>query len=268
MVAKQVRYISTGGRPHQRPSGPPAIEKVIDRYIERTAPARTHHNLRTRFRVFTSWLAEHHPEVINLAQLTRTQLEEFLTWVATGYRNYRTGQPVSVSTQVHTISVLNVFLRKTLAWGWDDVPARPLLSHLDMPKQVKTVPRYLPAPELDAIVEAIRALTHPYQRAACLIARWVGPRRSEIRRLELDCLDAYPRRTSTTADPGGQNLHRTHRSSPSRGRGRAAGMHRADPFTSPAAAHRRGHRQADLLRVPAARPRQRRRNLGTAASDH
>ncbi|GAA3742146.1 hypothetical protein GCM10022225_27170 [Plantactinospora mayteni] len=192
VVAKQVRYISTGGRPHQRPSGPPAIEKVIDRYIERTAPARTHNNLRSRFRVFTSWLTEHHPEVTNLAQLTRTQLEEFLTWVATGYRNYRTGQPVSVSTQVHTISALNVFLRKTLAWGWDDVPDRPLLSHLDMPKQVKTVPRYLPAPELDAIVEAIHALADPYQRAACLIARWVGPRRSEIRRLELDCLDAYP----------------------------------------------------------------------------
>lgn len=192
VVAKQVRYISTGGRPHQRPSGPPAIQKVIDRYIERTAPARTHNNLRTRFRVFTSWLTEHHPEVTNLAELTRTQLEEFLTWVATGYRNYRTGQPVSVSTQVHTISGLNVFLRKTLAWGWDDVPDRPLLSHLDMPKQVKTVPRYLPGPELDAIVEAIRALSDPYQRAACLIARWVGPRRSEIRRLELDCLDAYP----------------------------------------------------------------------------
>jgi hypothetical protein len=42
------------------------------------------------------------------------------------------------------------------------------------------------------MVEGIRALTDPYQRAASLIARWVGPRRNEIRRLELDCLDAYP----------------------------------------------------------------------------
>jgi integrase len=119
-------------------------------------------------------------------------LEEFLTWVATGYRNYRTGEPVSVSTQVHTISVPNVFLRGTLAWGWTDVPDRPLLSHLDVPKQVKTMPRYLSRPELDAVVEGIRALTNPYQRAACLIARWVGPRRREILRLELDCLDTYP----------------------------------------------------------------------------
>ncbi|MDG4790207.1 site-specific integrase [Micromonospora sp. WMMD1102] len=61
-----------------------------------------------------------------------------------------------------------------------------------MPKQVKTVPRYLSTGDLDAVVEGIRALTDPYQRAACLIARWVGPRRSEILRLELDCLDTYP----------------------------------------------------------------------------
>jgi integrase len=192
VVAEQVRYVSMGPRAHQRSAGPPAIEKVINRYIELTAPARTHRNVRNRFRIFTSWLAEHHPEVTSLAELARAQLEEFLTWVTTGYRNCRTGQLVSVSTQAHIISMLNVFLRKTLAWKWDDVPNRPLLSHLDMPKQVKTVPRYLPAPELDAVVEGIRALTDPYQRAACLIARWVGPRRSEILRLELDCLDTYP----------------------------------------------------------------------------
>jgi integrase len=192
VVPEQVRYISTGPRAGERAGGPPAIEKIIGRYIELTAPTRTHRNLRTRFRVFTTWLAEHHPDVANLAQLTRGHLEEFLTWVATGYRNYRTGQLVSISTQVHTISALNVFLRKTLAWQWADVPDRPLLSHLDMPKQVQAVPRYLSGKELDAVVDGIRALTDPYQRAASLIARWVGPRRSEIRRLELDCLDAYP----------------------------------------------------------------------------
>jgi integrase len=192
VVAAQARYVSTGPRAGERAGGPPAIEKVFERYIELTAPNRTHRNMRTRFRVFTTWLAEHHPDVTNLAQLTRAHLEAFLTWVTTGYRNYRTGLPVSVSTQVHTISALNVFLRRTLAWEWSDVPDRPLLSHLDMPKQVEAVPRYLSGPQLDAVVEGIRALTDPYQRAASLIARWVGPRRSEIRRLELDCLDTYP----------------------------------------------------------------------------
>jgi hypothetical protein len=39
---------------------------------------------------------------------------------------------------------------------------------------------------------AIQELACPYQRAALLVARWSGARRSEIRRLALDCLDTYP----------------------------------------------------------------------------
>lgn len=41
-------------------------------------------------------------------------------------------------------------------------------------------------------MDAIRRLPCPLQRAALLVARWSGGRRSEIRRLHLDCLDAYP----------------------------------------------------------------------------
>jgi integrase len=32
----------------------------------------------------------------------------------------------------------------------------------------------------------------PVRRTALLLSRWTGARRSEIRRLSLDCLDAYP----------------------------------------------------------------------------
>jgi len=39
-----------------------------------------------------------------------------MTWLRIDYRHYRTGGPVSIATQVATISVLNVFFRNTLAW--------------------------------------------------------------------------------------------------------------------------------------------------------
>src|SRR6266480_4534312 len=39
---------------------------------------------------------------------------------------------------------------------------------------------------------AIEELENPYQRTALLLIRWSGARRGEIRRLTLDCLDAYP----------------------------------------------------------------------------
>ena len=41
-------------------------------------------------------------------------------------------------------------------------------------------------------MERIRALECPLQRCALLTARWSGARRTEIRKLHLDCLDAYP----------------------------------------------------------------------------
>ncbi len=41
-------------------------------------------------------------------------------------------------------------------------------------------------------MDRIRVLECPLQRCALLTARWSGGRRSEIRKLLLDCLDAYP----------------------------------------------------------------------------
>ncbi len=41
-------------------------------------------------------------------------------------------------------------------------------------------------------MDRIRALECPLQRCALLVARWSGGRRSEIRKLHLDCLDTYP----------------------------------------------------------------------------
>jgi integrase len=75
---------------------------------------------------------------------------------------------------------------------WDDAPARPLLTLADMPRPVQKVPRYIPDHQLDPVMDRIRALECPLQRCALLVARWSGARRSEIRKLHMDCLDAYP----------------------------------------------------------------------------
>jgi hypothetical protein len=66
------------------------------------------------------------------------------------------------------------------------------------------VPRYIPEDELERLMTAIRALPCPYQRAALLIARWSGARRDEIRRLSVDCLEAYPDGTPRLRIPAGK----------------------------------------------------------------
>jgi site-specific recombinase XerD len=72
------------------------------------------------------------------------------------------------------------------------VPSRPLLGRSDLPKLPARLPRFIPRDELDRLMRAIEALENPYQRTALLLVRWSGARKGEIRRLTLDCLDAYP----------------------------------------------------------------------------
>jgi site-specific recombinase XerD len=84
------------------------------------------------------------------------------------------------------------------------MPDRPLLLDSDRPKMPLNVPRYIPNGELAPLMEAIRKLPCPYQRAALLIARWSGARRDEIARLSLSCLDSYPDGTPRLHIPAGK----------------------------------------------------------------
>lgn len=61
-----------------------------------------------------------------------------------------------------------------------------------MPRVIERVPRFIPADQLGPVMDRVRALDCPLQRCALLVARWSGARRTEIRKLHLDCLDAYP----------------------------------------------------------------------------
>ena len=75
-----------------------------------------------------------------------------------------------------------------------------------MPRVPARVPRFIPEAELERLVEAVRGLACPFARAALLTARWSGARRSEIRRLRLDCLDQYPDGTPRLLIPAGKTL--------------------------------------------------------------
>lgn len=97
------------------------------------------------------------------------------------------------------ISEVTVFFRYVAHAEWPDVPARPVLTRMDIPRAVQRVPRYIPEHQLEPLMTAIRTLECPLQRCALLVARWSGGRRGEIRRLHLDCLDTYPDGTSRCA---------------------------------------------------------------------
>jgi site-specific recombinase XerD len=170
----------------------------MDRFItERALVLRpdTMSSLRGGLRRFGLWLDTERPGIDSLAQLTRADLVDFMESVHQMRKIKHPAQTISPAFRAGIISTIAVFFRYAALFEWDDVPARPLTTHADMPRRIQRVPRFIPGHQLDPVMERIRALECPLQRCALLTARWSGGRRTEIRKLLLDCLDAYPERT-------------------------------------------------------------------------
>ena len=187
--------------------GKPAMEAVAQRYVDArglTDRPNTVHQTAQQLRALIRWLSRAHPEMESLAQLEREHLTQFARDMEQEVSSH-TGQVLSLSTRRANLVGVAAFLRNASRWGWEGVPERPLLGPGDFPRKPERVPRFIPEGELARLMEAIRNLECPYQRAALLIARWSGARRDEIVRLEVDCLDAYPDGTPRLRIPAGKN---------------------------------------------------------------
>ncbi len=172
----------------------PRMEAVAQRYLavrRLTDRPTTLERIDSTLRELIGWVVQAYPQIESFGELTRAHILQFLD-VLNARIAPRTGLPLAPSSKLRRMSCLSVFFREVAKWEWEDVPVRPLLGIGDLPKVPQRVPRYIPEDELARLMEAIRALDCPYQRAALLIARWSGARRNEIRRLEVNCLDQYP----------------------------------------------------------------------------
>ncbi|PPD35847.1 MAG: integrase [Methylomonas sp.] len=167
------------------------VKPRIKDYLEKYVQARLAFHARTstvgKFvnagRHLADWLNKNYPSLESFAELTREQV--------LAYSADLVSSGINPETLLTRLSSLSVMFHDTTAWEWTDAPARPLIGSRDLPKRPNRIPRFIPAEELDRIMNAIRTLECPYQRTALIVARWSGARRGEISRLELDCLDFY-----------------------------------------------------------------------------
>ena len=194
----------------QPPSPAPRarMEAVIERYLRarRAQGARptTIEKFAWVLRNFVSWLAKEHEELVSFDEVTREHVLEYSLALDAAISS-QTGRPLTLETKLTRMANLSVFFQDAAAWGWRDAPSRPLLGARDLPKRPVRIPRYIPEEELARLLESIRELSCPYQRAALLVARWCGARRGEIRNLELDCLDSYSDGTPRLRIPVGKS---------------------------------------------------------------
>lgn len=187
----------------------PRIDAVFERFLaERALVLRPESMSSTRggLRRFGLWLDTERPAIDSLDQLNRADLVDFMESVHRLHKLKDPDQPISRAYRAGIISTVAVLFRYAAVAEWDDVPARPLITHADMPRVIEKVPRFIPEDQLGPVMDHVRNLQCPLQRCALLVARWSGARRTEIRKLHLDCLDAYPDGTARLRLAAGKAL--------------------------------------------------------------
>ena len=80
-------------------------------------------------------------------------------------------------------------LDEELTLVYDNVPKRKLLFNYDLPRRHKSKPRYIKENDLDKLMEAVKKLKCPYKKKCHIISWWIGARREEIQRLDINALD-------------------------------------------------------------------------------
>jgi site-specific recombinase XerD len=171
----------------------PPIRKVALRYLATVATTLRPGTVDLRadsLVTFAEYLADQHPQVHSLTQLTRAHIEDFLAY---NHRRPWRGrvarpQPVSASASKRTVIDLRCFFDDLALWGWAERAPGRLLFPGDIPRLDKPLPRAL-APDVDrALMAAITRLPDPFARIGLTLLRGTGIRLGELLDLELDCV--------------------------------------------------------------------------------
>jgi integrase len=184
----------------------PEMAALTQRWLDRRAAAlqpSTVYALALTMRSFLGHLAAAAPEVQTFAAVRHEHVISWMNAVATELST-KTGRRLTPYSQRGRVVRLAQFFKDAEDWGWSDVPRWPLVAKRDLQRQPDRIPRFIPRADLDRLMEAIRMLANPFQRAAMLVARWSGARRGEIRRLTTDCLDSYADGTARLRIPVGK----------------------------------------------------------------
>tara|TARA_R110000787_G_scaffold286428_1_gene404887 strand:+ start:32249 stop:34306 length:2058 start_codon:yes stop_codon:yes gene_type:complete len=190
----------------EHPQLPSAMWALVQRWLAARAPrlrpsTAYHHEI--ALRRFLEHLDRVAPQVSRFEEVTREHVESFFRAMV-DEPSAGSGVPLSLVTRRNRTNSLALFFRDTVAWDWEGAPQRQLVDCRDKPQHLERVPRYIPEGELARVIDGIRALACPLQRAALLTLRWSGARRGEVRRLALECLDRYPDGTARLRIPVGK----------------------------------------------------------------
>ena len=168
---------------------PPSIREVVWRYLDQLGTVRaldTVTNNEGYLRRFFRWLAQAHPQVQHLRQITRAQIEGFKLWLQDV--PCATGKPYHRHTIKGTLSALRCFFSALQEWDWPEAPERLLVFASDLPISDQPLPRFLDDVQAAALLQAARACDDLFSRLCVITLLRTGLRKGEFVRLQLDSI--------------------------------------------------------------------------------
>jgi integrase len=141
----------------------------------------------TTLRHLAVYLTDHHPDIGAVADIGRTHIEGFKTFLTSkpGYRGNR--GPAKTTTGMR-LSHLRGFFDRIIEWDYPDAPPRNPVFAGDMPIRDRPLPRFLPDADAAALLAAARALPDLFDRVTVEVLAHTGLRKSEFLGLTRDAI--------------------------------------------------------------------------------
>ena len=141
----------------------------------------------TTLRHLAVYLTDHHPDITGFADIRRTHIEGFKTFLTSkpGYRGKR--EPAKTTTGMR-MGHLRGFFDRIIEWDYPDAPPRNPVFAGDMPIRDRPLPRFLPDADAAALLTAARALPDLFDRVAVEVLARTGLRKGEFLGLTRDAM--------------------------------------------------------------------------------
>jgi len=185
-------------RPARRPSVsvtgwtavPPGFAEAAQRYVAQVdlslAPSTVKH-IEHDLREFGTWVGQTHPDVATCADLNRSHIENYKTWVGAKHGRY-TAKPLNRVSIKNRLINLHCFFDRITEWGYPNPPQRPLIFAGDLPIVDKPLPRFLDDAAATKLMRTSRADPDPLSRLIVELLARTGIRKGELLALTVDAV--------------------------------------------------------------------------------
>jgi len=169
---------------------PTAFADTARRYVgqvELSLRPNTVKHIDHSLREFGSWLGQKWPEVDSCADLTRSHIEDYKSWLSARHGRY-TGKPLNRVSVKNSLINLHCFFDRITEWGYPNPPQRPLIFTGDLPIIDKPLPRFLDDAAAAKLMRTSRADADPLARLIVELLSRTGIRKSELLALTVDAV--------------------------------------------------------------------------------